>query len=318
MKYIDSLRNGMENCIKKHNALLLGEDIAQPYGGAFKVTKGLSAQYPGSVLPMPMCEQGLAAFATGLALTGRPAIAEIMFCDFVTLIADQMINHAAKFHSLYGMRLPLVVRTPAGGYRGYGATHSQCLERLFAGIPGLRVLAPSILHTPGEMLENALVEGAPCLFVENKLDYAKKLARKDENHPYLCYHSIGTIEEASIKDEPAQATLVTYGGMAELCMNVLSELFLAEEIALQLLVPGEVADSVDAVVAAAKSTNVLFVEEGWGSFGMGSEFAAAFCAKGARMARIAAAPHSIFAAKSLENSVLPSKQAIAQRVLEMV
>ena len=125
--------------------ILMGEDILDPYGGAFKVTRGLSSAFPDRVLAAPISEAGMVGAAAGMALRGlRPGV-EIMFGDFLTLAADQLINHIAKFRWMYNdqVRVPLVVRTPMGGRRGYGPTHSQTLEKLFLGIPGLTVLAPS-------------------------------------------------------------------------------------------------------------------------------------------------------------------------------
>ena len=123
---------------------LLGEDILDPYGGAFKVTRGLSTNFPDRVLTTPISEAGIVGVAAGMALRGLRPVVEIMFGDFITLIADQLINHIAKFRWMYNdqVSLPMVVRTPMGGRRGYGPTHSQTLEKLFLGVPGLRVIAP--------------------------------------------------------------------------------------------------------------------------------------------------------------------------------
>jgi pyruvate/2-oxoglutarate/acetoin dehydrogenase E1 component len=153
---------------------LLGEDVLDPYGGAFKVTRGLSTAYPGRVLTTPISEAGITGIAAGMALRGLRPVVEIMFGDFITLIADQLINHIAKFRWMYNdqVRVPLVIRTPMGGRRGYGPTHSQTLEKLYLGVPGLRVLAPSSVGDPGGLLSRAILEDDdPVLFVENKLLY---------------------------------------------------------------------------------------------------------------------------------------------------
>ncbi|MFC7644147.1 hypothetical protein ACFQX6_28000 [Streptosporangium lutulentum] len=128
-------------------AYLLGEDILDPYGGAFKVTKGLSTRFPGRVIGTPISEGALTGVAAYLALTGNTAVAEIMFGDFVALAFDQLCNFASKSVSMYGRRLPLrmVVRCPTGGGRGYGPTHSQSLQKHFVGMPGLSLyeMSPS-------------------------------------------------------------------------------------------------------------------------------------------------------------------------------
>ncbi|HLF89010.1 MAG TPA: thiamine pyrophosphate-dependent enzyme, partial [Anaerolineales bacterium] len=156
---------------------LIGEDLLDPYGGAFKATRGLSTQFPNRVHTSPVSEAGIVGIATGMALRGLLPVVEIMFGDFTLLAADQLINHAAKFREMYDdqVRVPLVVRTPMGGRRGYGATHSQTLEKHFLGAPGLRVLAPTAFGDPGALLEHAILHDPdPVLFVENKLLYLAK------------------------------------------------------------------------------------------------------------------------------------------------
>ncbi len=149
---------------------LLGEDILDPYGGAFKVTRGLSTKFPERVLTTPISEAAIVGVATGMALRGLRPVAEIMFGDFVTLIADQLVNHASKFRWMYNdqVRVPIVVRTPMGGRRGYGPTHSQSLEKMFLGVPGLKVVAPNALGDPAELLAAAIADDDPVLFVEHK------------------------------------------------------------------------------------------------------------------------------------------------------
>src|SRR5512139_3471341 len=157
---------------------LLGEDVLDPYGGAFKVTRGLSSAFPGRVLTTPISEAGITGVAAGMALRGLRPVVEIMFGDFITLAADQLVNHIAKFRWMYNeqVRVPMVVRTPMGGRRGYGPTHSQTLEKLFLGVPGLRLLAPTALGDPGELLYNAVrTTEDPTLFIENKLLYTQTL-----------------------------------------------------------------------------------------------------------------------------------------------
>ena len=141
------------------DVILIGEDLLDPYGGAFKVSRGLSTRFPDQVFSTPIAEAGIVGLSNGLALAGMRPVAEIMFADFVTLAADQLINFAAKFHAMYGGKVacPLTVRLVSGGGRGYGPTHSQSLEGLFCGVPGLRVIALSRRHDPAELLGQAVL-----------------------------------------------------------------------------------------------------------------------------------------------------------------
>ena len=151
----DALRRNM---IRDDRIVLLGEDIEGPYGGAFKVTKNLSREFPGRVRNTPISESAIVGLGNGLALSGLVPVCEIMFGDFLTLAADQLINHASKFRYMYNdqVDLRMVVRTPMGGKRGYGPTHSQSLEKHFLGLPGMRMLALHHRYDPGARLRRAV------------------------------------------------------------------------------------------------------------------------------------------------------------------
>ena len=143
MNYIESVREALNRCLANDDrVILLGEDICDPYGGAFKVTKGLSTRFPARVINTPLSEPSITGVAVGMALRGLHPVLEIMFGDFLTLCSDQIVNHAGKFRWMYNdtVTVPLVIRTPMGGYRGYGPTHSQNTERLLFGFPGIRIV----------------------------------------------------------------------------------------------------------------------------------------------------------------------------------
>ena len=138
----------------RDDVYLLGEDVLDPYGGAFKVTQGLSDRFPDRVLTTPISEASLFGVAAGMALRGYRPILEIMFGDFVALGLDQIVNGIAKFREMFDdqVTVPLVVRTPMGGRRGYGPTHSQSLEKLLLGVPNICVVAASECHDLGGLL----------------------------------------------------------------------------------------------------------------------------------------------------------------------
>lgn len=203
---LESLNAGLHKAMRQdERVVLIGEDLLDPYGGAFKVSKGLSSAFPARVLATPISEAGFTGLAAGMALRGLRPVVEIMFGDFLTLAADQIINHISKFRYMYNdqVRLPLVIRTPMGGRRGYGPTHSQTLEKHYLGVPGLRVLAPCALGDPGELLAQAILQDDdPVLFVENKLLYLQQVPPLNldefeiqEDHP-------GTLNAATRAMEP--------------------------------------------------------------------------------------------------------------------
>lgn len=176
---VESLNEALHRVMQQDDRVhVIGEDILDPYGGAFKVTKGLSSRFPERVWTTPISESAIVGLSVGMAMRGLRPIVEIMFGDFLTLAADQLINHAAKFPWMFNhaVQVPLVVRAPMGGRRGYGATHSQSLEKHFLGVPGLWVVAPSVAGDPGALLAQAALESAhPVLFIESKTCYARPL-----------------------------------------------------------------------------------------------------------------------------------------------
>jgi 2-oxoisovalerate dehydrogenase E1 component len=305
--------------------LLLGEDIRSPYGGAFKVTRGLSDRYPERVINTPISEAGIVGIANGLALGGRRPVVEIMFGDFLGLCFDQLLNHAAKFHGMYNGRVSsaIVVRTPMGGGRGYGPTHSQNLEKHFVGIPGLRVV---VLHgrAPIAALYRALRDSEePTLIVENKLLYRE---RADAALP-PGYDAVETAEPfPTTMLRPAGApdiTVVAFGRMSLLAEQAAAELA-EEEIGLELVFPLGVSplDARPIRESVQRTGRLVVIEEGAAHFDLASEVVAAAVegnsAAGAlRVRRIAAAARPIPSALPLELEVLPSAAALKSACLEL-
>jgi 2-oxoisovalerate dehydrogenase E1 component len=305
--------------------LLLGEDVRSPYGGAFKATRGLSDDHPGRVLNTPISEAGIVGIANGLALGGRRPIVEIMFGDFLALCFDQLLNHAAKFRGMYNGRVSsaIVVRTPMGGGRGYGPTHSQNLEKHLVGVPGLRVL---VLHgrAPIASLYSALRTSVePTLIIENKLLYRERA----DAAPPPSYEVVETAEPypttmLRTNGQP-DVTVVAFGRMSLLAEQVAAEL-LAEEIALELLFPLSVSplDARPLQEAVTRTGRLVVIEEGTAHFDLASEVVAraleGYRGTGClRVRRIAAQPRPIPSALELELGVLPSAAALRDACLEL-
>jgi 2-oxoisovalerate dehydrogenase E1 component len=314
--------------------VVIGEDILDPYGGAFKITRGLSTRFPQRVLTTPISEAGLVGAGNGMALRGMRPVVEIMFGDFVTLAADQIVNHAAKFAAMYNAQLtcPLTLRTPMGGRRGYGPTHSQSLESLFFSIPGLEIVAVSPLHPPGELLYNAVLQSdRPTLFIENKVMYARPVQLPDgDGHvgPFAVCHGPGLYPTARLSIDGFRSSdllLITYGGCAELAMQAAERLLLEHEVACDLVVPAQIMPLplADLLEPAIQAKRVIVIEEGVQAGGWGAEVATALCeaAKerlpGGTVARVGARSHPIPVSRSLEDHVLPALDEIIETALAL-
>lgn len=317
MKYIDDLRNSIDNLLSNdNNIFLIGEDICDPYGGAFKVTKGLSKKHPQQLYNTPMSEQSIVGMSIGMAINGLKPIVEIMFGDFITLAADQVINHLTKFYEMYDQKMHFVLRTPNGGYRGYGATHSQSLEKIFLGIPGLTIVCPSVLSSPGPLLAEAIHAGKPILFIENKIDYAKELI------PTGLYKDVIEIIEvdekkhiykSKIVDEMPDVSVLTYGGMVERLLTLQEQLFLEEEIAIEVISLSQINKiDYDQLSSLVESRNIVTVEEGVADFGWGQTVLLELLKrkKYDSMKNFGAKKSYIPVAKNLEDYILPAQSEI--------
>lgn len=325
MLYIESLRQGLRELLKSDETIyLIGEDIVDPYGGAFKVTKGLSSEFPGRVFATPMSEQAIVGLGTGLALNGLKPIVEIMFSDFLTLACDQLVNHAAKFHQMYKKKLHLVVRSPSGGYRGYGATHSQSMETIYMSIPGIDIICPSVFHDPASLLKKSVYSGVPTLFIEHKLDYSRTLITEHEVQSFyiIQYLELGKTPVVHIfpADQDVRISLITYGGMAYILHNIQKYLLTNFDLPVELFVVSDLRNTNYSSLADFISANkILLVQESWEKFGWGS-FVGFNISSKKRLCHVyllGALDYYIPASQKLENYVLPSDEKILNFILKV-
>jgi 2-oxoisovalerate dehydrogenase E1 component len=305
--------------------VLLGEDLHDPYGGAFKVTAGLSSAFPDRVLSTPISEAGVVGAAIGLALEGFRPIVEIMFADFLTLAMDQIYNHAVKFPGMFPhARVPLLIRTPSGGRRGYGPTHSQSPESLMCGVPGLTVVFPSARHDPGALLETAVTRWLyPVVFFEHKLLYGEpvaqgsyRLAEASPDDP-----AAGLFPTLVSGSDAPDVTLVAYGGAVKLAEEVAQQLE-REELEVGIVVPSLLAPLCRNTLLRLLSARerIVVIEEAVPHCGFGAELAAVLVESGFRglYRRVGAASVPIPAGRTLEEQVLPQAADVIVAVLQVL
>lgn len=322
--YKNQLVDALEELVKDPKCFLLGEDIEDPYGGAYALTKGLSTKYPGKLINTPMSEQGFTGLGVGMALAGYKPIIEIMFGDFSTLIMDQILNHASKFVEGFEKKLHLVVRDPMGGYRGYGATHSQSLEKIYMGLPNIAVVSPSVLHNPGELLKKSLELGIPVLFVENKLDYTRKMFSSDKisSEYKISYHGGDfPIAEVSFPDEKSETTIISYGGLISPLLAMMYDLYMEEEIPVRLLdISGLSPMDFDLVANLIEGNkNIITIEEGHVPFGLGDGIISNLAQRGIKSNYISvgAKQHIIGTSIEAESKALPQIEDIKKLIINL-
>jgi len=262
---------------------------------------------PQRVIDTPISEQGVCQMLVGAAMTGMRPIFEVMFGDFLALCADAIVNHAAKFRYTSGGRVnvPLIIRAPFGPGNGFGSTHSQCVERWFAHVPGLVVAIPS---TPADVLAvyaGALICNDPVLILEPISLYANSAPIPATIAPALT--------GARIVASGSQVTVVTYGrtlfAVLEACRH-LPDPGLVEVIDLRCLVP---LDRNSILESAAKTGALLVVEDDQRTFGIGGEIIATVVEAGIplrRAYRLAGADVPTAFSAPLEAAAFPNAQQI--------
>lgn len=302
--------------------VFIGEDVLSPYGGAFKVARDLSALFPQRVFTTPISEAAIVGISNGMALNGFKPFAEIMFGDFITLAFDQIVNHASKFHHMFNKKAncPVVIRTPMGGRRGYGPTHSQTLDKFLVGIDNVKTVALNTFADPGVIFDQIMKEEHPVILIENKTDYGKKiLHHTSANFNYSSNGDAYPVVKVSPKVSAPTVTIVAYGGMADIMNGLLNDVFINTDHLPELIVPSLISDlPIDVIQESlSKTQKLIVVEEGSSFAGIGGELIAALLESGSmfKCKRIAALPVPIPSVKSLEHIVLPNKERIIQEIL---
>ena len=325
-RQVELINNFFDKAMKKDETIIfMGEDILEPYGGAFKVAKGLSEKYPDRVLPTPLSEASITGIANGLAIAGFRPFLEIMFGDFMTLCMDQIINHASKFYHMYNKKVqcPVVIRTPMGGRRGYGPTHSQTLDKFLVGIDNVTVVALNTLIDPRVIYKTVLEkEKDPVIVIENKADYAKRIAAKRiKNYRYeksAADYPVARLRPAA--SEP-NATIVTYGGMVDIVLDAVGPLFMELEIKPEIIVLSKICpiDYSQILISVLATRRLYVVEEGSCFAAIGSEIISSIAEMTGgdiTARRISALPVPIPAVRSLEDMVLPGVDSIVEKIKE--
>lgn len=256
---------------------MLGEDICDPYGGAFKVTKGLSNKFPDRIINTPISEAAITGIAIGMALKNNIVFLEIMFGDFLTLCFDQINNQLSKIITFNNKKFgKLIIRTAMGGRRGYGSTHSQTLDKQFLGIPNLQVVALNYFSDVNRLYRTLIEnECGATLLIENKdlyslrpYSYTKdyELLKSNETLPTYIFKPAGR--------EP-QILIVCYGGTSVICSNVVKKLYSEHDLSVACFVPTKIYPfKLSEQLKPLAFSAILFVEEGPLYCGISAEFIA--------------------------------------------
>jgi 2-oxoisovalerate dehydrogenase E1 component len=304
--------------------VMIGEDIEGPYGGAFKVTRDLSQRFPGRIRNTPISEAAVTGMGAGAALAGLRPIIEIMFGDFLSLTFDQLIQHACKFAMMYGgkAKVPLIIRTPMGGRRGYGPTHSQSIESHFLGMPELDVFALNGRVDPERVYRPLVLSGCrPSLVLENKILYTRPLRREWPLgfEVFLSDEEFPTVRLSPINAVP-RVTVVCYGGMLEVVEEAVPLAFQQDEVLVEVICPTQLVplNLVPIVESVRRTGRILVAEEGKTFAAFGSEILAGLLEAGVDCrARRIGYDHFIPSSFSAEMRLLPSAEDVRRAIADL-
>ena len=326
-KMIQQLNSGLAELVETHSEIvILGEDVRDPYGGAFKATKGISIHWSDQIKNTPISEAALVGIGVGLAMNGQKPIVEMMCGDFITLGFDQILNHATKYNWLYAdqVKVPLLVRIPSGGGRGYGATHSQTLEKYFVGIPNLRLVALSPIWNCKKMVKRVIeYMDEPTFLIENKKMYGEKMkvVKNQRIEQFFITETDDVFPAAQLSldnTQKAEAVVVTYGAMTNVAMEAAKILFVEEEILLNIIIVTQISPfDVSKIKGFLNDEEYVFsLEEGNIRAGWGSEVISALCESGIKTVfhRIGAKNCVISCNKKEEATILPTSRSVANEI----
>ncbi len=266
--YRDALNQALrEEMQRDDRVFLMGEEVAV-YNGAYKVSKGLLAEFGEMrVVDTPITELGFAGVGVGAAMVGLRPIIEFMTWNFALLALDQVVNAAAKMLYMSGgqFNIPMVFRGPNGAALQLSAQHSQAWESWLAHIPGLKVIAPGTPYDAKGLLKSAIRDDNPVCFLEGEMLYNTKGEVPEEEYTI-------PIGKADLKREGDHATIVTWGKMALVSMQAADQLakegIRVDVVDLRTVRPMDT----EAVYASVRKTNrCVVLEEGWEICGVGAQ-----------------------------------------------
>jgi 2-oxoisovalerate dehydrogenase E1 component beta subunit len=317
--YLEAIREALfEEMERDANVFCLGEDIAA-YGGAFKVTEGLSKRFGDQrVIDTPISEVGIVGAAAGAAHMGMRPVVEMQFIDFVANAYDMLTNYVATARYRADLPCPMVVRGPSGGYVRGGPFHSQNPEAGFIHTPGLKVAYPATAEDAKGLLKSAIRDDDCVLFFEHKYLYRRiKGTMPAGDH-------VVPLGKARVAREGRDLSIITYAATLWKALEAADELeradgLSAEVVDLRTLSPLDD----DAIQATTKKTNrVLIVHEDTRTGGIAGEITArinetCFAWLDAPVLRVTAHDVPLPYAPQLEDFVLPQTNDIvtAARVL---
>ena len=328
-KQVNQINQYFNQAINENDrVIIIGEDIKDPYGGAFKVTKGLSTAFQRNVISTPISEAGIVGMGIGMSLLGYIPFVEIMFGDFISYSFDQVITNASKFFFMYNKQVsvPLTIRTPMGGGRGYGPTHSQSIEKFFNGINNIQIVALNTLINSNHILKSIEKNNHTTILIENKLDYGRLTNKLPKTVNYNFSKSLTEypIIIGSPDNLETEISIITYGGAVHVLLESIDEIFYEFEVLPKIVVLTKLYPLPIKIIESSVNDSkiVLTLEESNIEGGIGSEIIASLAElksmSDKKFKRIGSRNVPIPSAKLLEEKILINSKDIIDGLRSMI
>lgn len=312
----DALREEMH---RDPDVFIMGEEIGV-WGGTYAVTRGFYDEFgPERVRDTPISEMAIGGAAAGAAMAGLRPVAEFMTINFAFVAFDAIINHAAKVHYMFGgqMKCPVVFRAPGGGGRQLGATHSHTPDVIFAHFPGLKVVSPATPYDAKGLLKSAIRSDDPIMFIEHATLYQIRGEVPEGDY-------VVPIGVSDVKRQGSDVTIIAYAQGLQVALSAAEQLskegIEAEVVDLRSLRP---LDMGPALESFKKTFKAVVVEEGYRSYGIGSEVVARLQEEGfdymdAPIKRVAQFEVPLPYSQQLEQSALINADRVIAAVKEIL
>jgi pyruvate dehydrogenase E1 component beta subunit len=319
LRYREALNQALrEEMQRDESVMLMGEDIGV-FNGAFKVTAGLLEEFgERRVRDTPISENTIVGMGVGAAMTGLRPVVELMTINFSLLAFDQIVNHAAHIHYMFGgqAKVPLVVRMPQGAGHQLGPTHSHCLEAMYLHVPGLLVAVPSTASDAKGLLKAAIRDDNPVIFIEHEYLYGQRGdVPEGDDH-------VVDFGQAAVRREGTDVTIIGISRMAVTAEKAATILAEQHDVEAEVIDPRTLRPlDLDTILASVRKTNrAVIVEEGWPHGGVGANLAAliqeqAFDDLDAPIVRVTGADLPMPYSKPLEQIAFPHEPQVVDAVL---
>jgi pyruvate/2-oxoglutarate/acetoin dehydrogenase E1 component len=310
-----------EEMDRDERVFVMGEDVGR-FGMIYLANRKLYEKYGDERMrDTPICENAIVGFALGAAITGMRPIAEIMFCDLLTLAMEQIVNQVAKIRYMFGgnIKVPLVILTTVSGLRRTAAQHSQHLEAWFTHIPGLKVVMPSSPYAVKGLLKTAIRDDNPVIMLDHQM-----LLRLGAKGPVPEEEYLLPFGQAEIIREGKDVTVVATSLMVGKALTAAQELE-KKDIQIEVIDPRTLypLDKETILASVQKTGRLLIVHQACKTGGFGGEIAAMVAEEGfdylvSPIRRVGSYDVPVPFSPILEDFVIPNEERIIEEVLTMV